>query len=121
MRQAEKVERLRLREPAASSIRRSKPPQRDQPCLTAVQLQAETREPHAQIGPEPLGIVTMLKAHHEVIREPHHDHVTARAENATGGPTGLSEARAVKPFWLLGFHVVDMSSTLRLQPPGPTR
>ena len=52
-------------------------PKLDQPRLALVQLQTEAREPLAKLGPEPLGLVTMLKAHHEVIREPRHDDIAA--------------------------------------------
>ena len=56
---------------------RGEPPKLDQPRLALVQLQAKAREPLAKLRPEPLSVVTMLKAHHEVIREPHHDHIAA--------------------------------------------
>ena len=43
-----------------------------------MQLQTELREPVAQIGQEPLGVLTMLKARHVVVGEPREDHVPAR-------------------------------------------
>ena len=52
-------------------------PKLDQPRLALVQLHAKAREPLAKLSPEPLGLVTMLKAHHEVVREPHHDNIAA--------------------------------------------
>src|ERR1035441_9802149 len=36
------------------------------------------REPVAKVSPELLGVFPMLKAHHEVVSEPHDDNVTAR-------------------------------------------
>src|ERR1700729_1522776 len=75
MRKAEKLERLRLREPARFSTLSGEPPKLDQPRLLLVQPQAELREPLAQRSPEPLGVTTMLKAHHEVIRITHDDHL----------------------------------------------
>ena len=52
-------------------------PKLDQPRLALVQLQTKAREPLAKLGPEPLGLATILKAHHEVIREPRHDDIAA--------------------------------------------
>ena len=43
-----------------------------------MQLQAELREPVAQVGEEPLGVLPMLEAHDVVVGEPHDDHVPAR-------------------------------------------
>ena len=43
-----------------------------------MQLQAEPREPVAKLGEEPLGVLTMLKARHVVVGEPHEHHVPAR-------------------------------------------
>jgi len=43
-----------------------------------MQLQAELREPVAEVGQEPLGVLTMLKARHVVVSEPHENHVPAR-------------------------------------------
>ena len=43
-----------------------------------MQLQTELREPVAQIGEEPLGVLTMLEARHVVVGEPREDHVPAR-------------------------------------------
>ena len=60
------------------SVLGGEPPELDQPRLLFRQLQVELREPLAKISQEPLGVVTMLKAHHGVVREAHHDHLAAR-------------------------------------------
>jgi len=52
------------------------PSELDQACLLGVQLQRELREALAQVGQEPLGVLTMLEAHNEVVRPAHDDHVT---------------------------------------------
>ena len=43
-----------------------------------MQLQPELREPLAQIGKEPLGVLTTLKARQKVVGEPSEDHIPAR-------------------------------------------
>ena len=43
-----------------------------------MQLQAELREPLAQISQEPVGVITTLKARQIVVGEPHENHVPAR-------------------------------------------
>src|SRR5450432_1438798 len=73
MREAEKLERVRLAEPPCCAIPGGVPPELDQPCLLGVELQPERREPVAKLGPEPFGVLSMLKPHHEVI-SPAHDH-----------------------------------------------
>ena len=55
------------------------PPKLDQPRLLLVQSQAKLRESLAQISPEPLGVGTMLEAHHEVSRR-RESHPPALAE-----------------------------------------
>ena len=67
-----------LPRPRASPVLGGEPPELDQPRLLGVQLQAELREPCAKIGQEPLGVIPVLEAHHEVVGEAHDDHVTAR-------------------------------------------
>jgi hypothetical protein len=57
------------------------PPELDQPCLLGIQLQTELRESVAKLRPEPLGVLPMLKPHHEVIGPAHDDHITARVPN----------------------------------------
>ena len=78
MREPQELERLRLPVAASGSILGGVPPELDQPRLLRMQLQTELREPVAQIGEEPLGVLTMLKARHVVIGEPQEDHVPAR-------------------------------------------
>ena len=77
MREAQEIERFRLGLAAAGSMLGGEAPKLDQPRLALVQLQTKAREPLAKLSPEPLGLVTMLKAHHEVIREPRHDDIAA--------------------------------------------
>src|ERR1019366_1055743 len=72
------LERLRLAKPTRCAIPDGVPPELDQPRLLGVQLQPELREPVAKLGPEPLGVLPMLKPHHEVISPAHDDHITAR-------------------------------------------
>src|SRR5262249_17301208 len=78
MREAEKVERFRPAETPRSPTLGGEPSELDQACLLGRQLQPEPREPFLQLGLEPLRILTMLKAHDEVIGKPHDDHVAAR-------------------------------------------
>ena len=78
MREAEELERLRLAEPTGLRDPGGVPPELDQPRLLGIQLQTELREPVAKLRPEPLGVLPMLKAHHEVIGVAHDDHITAR-------------------------------------------
>src|SRR6202165_6134439 len=77
VREAQEIERLRLGVAAAGSTLGGDPPKLDQPRLALVQLQTKARDPFAKLSPEPLGVVTMLEAHHEVVREPHRDDVAA--------------------------------------------
>jgi hypothetical protein len=69
VREAEELERLRLAKPTGFSIAGGVPSELDQPRLLGVQLQAELREPVAQVSPEPLGVLLMLESHHEVVSE----------------------------------------------------
>ena len=57
----EEVERFRLALPRAARFADGEPPELDQPGLVRVQLQAELREPLAQLGQEPLGILPCSK------------------------------------------------------------
>ena len=41
-------------------------------------FQAELRKPFVKIAEEPFGITEVLETDHEVVREPHDDHVTVR-------------------------------------------
>jgi hypothetical protein len=72
VREPEEVERRRLgptltREAAEGNQSR----------LVRMQLQTELREPLAQLGPEPFGLMSMLEAHDEAIGETDHDDVAA--------------------------------------------
>src|SRR5437763_11986353 len=78
VREAEKPERLRLAESTGLAIAGGEPPELDQPCLLGVQLQAELREPVAQVSPEPLRVLPVLESHHEVVSPAHDDDVAVR-------------------------------------------
>jgi hypothetical protein len=54
------------------------PSELDQARLLGVQLQGELREPVAQAGPEPLGVVPVLEPHHEVVGEAHDHDISVR-------------------------------------------
>ena len=78
---------------APGSILGGVPPELDQPRLLRMQLQTELREPVAQIGQEPLGVLTMLKARHVVVGEPRRgSRPRARGAAATGRPTGQTRS-----------------------------
>jgi hypothetical protein len=78
MRQAQELERLRL--PVATRVASfgGIPSELDQPRLVRMQCQAEFREPLAEIGEEPLGVLAMLEARQKVVSEPREDNVPAR-------------------------------------------
>ena len=82
MREAQEPERLRLAETPLCPLLGGEPPEPDQPRLLGVQLQAELREPVAKVRPEPLGIISMLETHHEVVSETRDDNVTARVPSS---------------------------------------
>jgi hypothetical protein len=67
MREAQELERLRL--PFATRLASfgGVPSELDQPRFVRMQVQAESREPLAEIGEEPLGVLTMLKARQKVV------------------------------------------------------
>ena len=71
----EEIERLRPSETTRLPVSGGVPSELDQSCLLGVQLQRELCEPLAQVGQEPLGVLTMLEAHNEVVRPAHDDHV----------------------------------------------
>ena len=77
VREAQELERLRLRITTAGTVRGGVPPELDQPCLLLGHLQRELRQSFTEIGLEPLGVVAMLEARHVVVGETHDDHVTA--------------------------------------------
>ena len=70
--------RLRLAQATRCPIPGGVPPELDQPCLLGIQLQTELRESVAKLRPEPLGVLPMLKPHHEVIGPAHDDHIAMR-------------------------------------------
>jgi len=78
VREAEKLERLRLAKATCCAIPGGVPPELDQPCLLGMQFQTERREPVAKLCPEPLSVLPVLKPHHEVISPTQDDHVTVR-------------------------------------------
>jgi hypothetical protein len=79
MREAQEVERLGLAQSTSPSVLGRERSKFQQPRLLGVQLQVELGEPFAYFPPEPLGIRPTLKAHHDVVREPHDDHVASRS------------------------------------------
>jgi len=78
MREAEKLERLRLAEPTSLAVTGGVPSELDQARLLGIQIQTELREPVAKLSPEPFGVLPILKPHHEVIGPAHDHHVTVR-------------------------------------------
>ena len=68
MREAQKVERVRLPEAPYRSSSGGVPAELDQPGLVGVQFQPELREPLTKIGQEPPRIVLILEAHDEESR-----------------------------------------------------
>ena len=78
MREAEKLERLRLPESTLLTSLGGEPAELDQSRLLRMQLQTELREPVVKVGEEPLGVLTALEAHDVVVGEPRQDHVPAR-------------------------------------------
>ena len=71
-------ERLRLPKAALSPVRSRKAAELDEAGLVRMQLQIELRKPLPKISEEPSRVTEVLEADHEVIREPHDDHVTMR-------------------------------------------
>src|SRR5664279_5390002 len=72
---AQKVERLRFPEPALSTVLRRETAELDQSGLVRMQLQIELREPFTKFAQELSRIIEVLKPDHEIIGEPHDDHV----------------------------------------------
>jgi hypothetical protein len=78
VRQAQEIERLR---PSQSTLGPSvgrEAAELDQACLVPMQFQPELGKPLPQVGQELLGITEILEPSHEIVSEPHNDHVTAR-------------------------------------------
>ena len=96
----QEIERLRFRETAFFSVLRRKAAELDKAGLVRVQLQAELRKPLTKIIQEPFRITEVLEPDHEVVREPHDDHVTVcvaasppigpQVEDIVGSPRGVS-------------------------------
>jgi hypothetical protein len=78
VREAQERERLGLAEPPLLSPLGGEPAELDQARLPGRQLQVELREPVAQLGEEPLGVVAVLEPHHEVIGETDDHDLAAR-------------------------------------------
>src|SRR6266700_239245 len=94
MGEAQEIERLRFREPASSPVLRRKAAELDKAGLVRMQLQAELRKPLSKITEEPFCITEVLEPDHEVVREPHDDHVTMRV--AASPPIGPQVEDVVK-------------------------
>jgi hypothetical protein len=67
VREPQEPERLRFPLAPRCPSPGGEPPEFNQPGLVRVQLQAELREPSAQVCQEPLGIVLVLEAGDEVV------------------------------------------------------
>ncbi len=78
VREAEKVERLRLPVASAPPVPVRKATEFDEARLVGMQRQPELRESLAQFGKEPLGLLSVLEPHDEVIREAHDHDVAPR-------------------------------------------
>src|SRR5436305_9145671 len=70
----------RLRLPVATRLASlgGVPSELDQPRLVRMQFQTESREALAEIGEEPLGVLTVLESRQEVVGEPHEHNIPAR-------------------------------------------
>src|SRR5271166_4547748 len=74
--EAQEVERLRLCKAPLSPVRSRKAAELDEAGLVRVQFQIELRKPLSKVVKEPFCIPEVLEPDHEVVREPHDDHVT---------------------------------------------
>ena len=70
MREAQKVEGLRLSFPAFLAIRCGEPTEFDEAGLFRVKRQRELGQALSQVMQESLGVSLMLKSHHEIISVP---------------------------------------------------
>src|SRR6266705_6417975 len=77
MGEAQEIERLRFRKTASPPVLRRKAAELHKTGLVRMQFQAELRKPLPKIAEEPPCITEVLEPGHEVVREPHDDHVTA--------------------------------------------
>src|SRR5215472_16141485 len=84
--EAEEAERLRFLFTPGCPVAVGEPPELDQLGFIRVQLQPELREPLAQPGQEPLGVLAVLEPDDEVVRPAHDDHVAVRV--APSPPVG---------------------------------
>ena len=78
MREAEKVERLRLPFSAPLPVSSRERPELKKPRFVGMQFQAELPKPLGKFGQEPFGIRFTLEANHDVVRVPHDDHIAVR-------------------------------------------
>ena len=94
------------------------PSELDQPRLLGRQLQAELRKPSAQIGEEPLGVISMLEAH-DVVSRRRESHPPALAEPGVNlsahrapivQPSGRTPQRqcANRPGWRLATSAMNL-------------
>ena len=68
MREAEKVERLRIAEASSASVRNREPPELKEPRLVGMKGEPEACEPHLEVCKELLCFVPVLEADDGVIR-----------------------------------------------------
>ena len=78
MREAQEGKGFRLAQSRRFRLFGRKRPEPQEPGLIRVKLQVEPCETFSQVRQEPLGLLPMLKAHHEVVRVPHDNHVAVR-------------------------------------------
>jgi len=78
VREAQEVERVGLAEATLRPALGGEPAELDEARLVGVQFQVELRESLAKVVKEPPCVTLMLEPGHEIIRETHDDHVTAR-------------------------------------------
>ena len=78
VREAEEIGRFRLPGAPRRPAHGREPAELDQARLARVQLQAESREPVAEVPQELPGVSQMLEPGDEVVGEAHDDHVAAR-------------------------------------------
>jgi tRNA A37 threonylcarbamoyladenosine synthetase subunit TsaC/SUA5/YrdC len=78
MGEAQKIERFRFSEtPLLASLSRITA-ELDQTRFLGMEIQAKLRQSITKISPEPLRLITMLKANHDVIGETNDDNIASR-------------------------------------------
>ena len=78
MRESQEVKAVGLPLIARSPVRRRVAPEFEESRFVGMQRQTEPREPVAQVGEKPLGVVSMLESHDKIIGKPDDDHIALR-------------------------------------------